>query len=228
MIDKSKVFELMHNVKCVIFDLDDTLLYTCKNAFLKTNIVAIHYKEDQITEEAFFESYGKKTISECIKTWFKKIDETQFEKVYSRLSLDIPYRPVCDFSKLQQELKECRKEIGILTNSKLNTSLLKKLDAINLNTKLIDYIYTSDTVVARKPSGKAFTNLLKKSGLEPNKILYIGDSYDDYCSCVEAGVIFVPVNTGVIKWRNESVYFYLESVNELITLVREYCELCNN
>lgn len=216
---KESVYEMILNAKCIVFDLDDTLLHTSKNAYLKTNKVAAHYNENTISEKDFFESYGKKTLPECIKIWFAGIGEVEFDQVYSSLSKVYPYQPVCDFSIIQDALHNMGKKIGILTNSNFNSSLLKKLKAINLNAELLDYIYTSETVVSRKPSKEAFSKLIHKSGFMPSEVLYFGDSYEDRISCRDAAIKFVPVNTGIVDWKEDDSIIYISSVEELICLV---------
>ena len=57
-------------MKIVTFDMDDTLVRTSENAFLKTRAAGIRLGFGELSRVAFFSRYGKFAYEECVSFFF--------------------------------------------------------------------------------------------------------------------------------------------------------------
>lgn len=64
---------------------------------------------------------------------------------------------------------------AMLTNSNSRENIKRKLELIGLSSDHFDFIITSVEVGFNKPSPKIFEELIRRSRLKPNEIIYVGD-----------------------------------------------------
>lgn len=77
-----------------------------------------------------------------------------------------------------------------------------------------DYTWFDDA----KPSPMAMIHFAGELGVEPDEILYVGDSITDYLPCRDVGAVFVGVLTGSMDragWESAGVVHMIDRVGDL-------------
>lgn len=191
-------------IKIVLFDVDDTLIYTIDTAYQKTNITGKKIFKIELSKENFIKLYGNYNFEECVQQWYHSQEITKFIEEYNKIK--IPYKYIANIEKIITSIKGNGMLVGIITNSPIEKTKRKLDDKI----KLFDFIYAD----AKKPDKKCIDEIVKKYKINNDEIIFIGDSEKDYLLCKNANINFCAVNTGKKKWNNESVK-YIESINEI-------------
>lgn len=194
------------DIKMVLFDVDDTLIYTIDTAYKKTNIAGNRICKKNLRKEDFINLYGKYNFEECVKRWYNIKNIKKFVDEYNNIKLEYDY--IGDIEKIIKNIKKLGIIIGIVTNSTKEKTEKKLKEYI----KLFDFIYSD----AEKPNKKAILEIMSKYNLKNEEIILIGDSENDYQVSQNANINFCGVNTGKRKWNNQNVK-YIESINELLT-----------
>lgn len=191
-------------IKIVIFDVDDTLIYTIDTAYKKTNEAGKRVFNVDLSKKEFIDLYGKYDFIECIKHWYNVENTEKFVNEYNNIYLD--YEFVGDIEKILKRLKEKNIIVGVVTNSTKEKTERKLKKYINL----LDFIYCD----ANKPSIESINDIINKYQVSPNEIIFIGDSDSDYQTSKNAKINFCGVNTGKNKWYKTDAIF-IESINDL-------------
>jgi len=194
------------NIKIVIFDVDDTLIYTINTAYKKTNLAGKNTYNMDLSKDKFLELYGKYSFEDCIRRLYNKEEINDFIENYNNIKMDYQY--IADIDEVVRNLRKERIIVGIVTNStlqKTNRKLNKYID-------LFDFVYTD----AHKPDPKIFLEIIDKYNVKNTEVLYIGDSQNDYLASQNANINFCAVNTGKEKWNKENVTTVMESINDLL------------
>lgn len=193
------------NIKIIIFDVDDTLIYTIDTAYKKTNMAGKKVYNKNLKKMDFVNLYGKYKFEECIRHWYNIEDISQFVNEYNNIKLEYEY--IGNIEEIIKDIKKSNVIIGILTNSTKEKTERKLKKYI----KLFDFIYAD----AEKPNEKAVLNIIKKYKVKKEEVVLIGDSKNDYQVSKNAHINFCGVNTGKEKWNNKNVK-YIESIKDLI------------
>ena len=193
------------NIKIIIFDVDDTLIYTIDTAYKKTSLAGKKVYNMSLKKTDFINLYGKHKFEECIRYWYNAKDISEFINEYNNIKLEYEY--IGDIKQIIEDIKKFNIIIGIVTNSTKEKTERK----LNKYVDLFDFIY----VDAEKPNEKAILNIIKKYSVKKEEVILIGDSENDYQASKNAHINFCGVNTGKKKWDNENVK-YIESINDLI------------
>jgi len=197
------LLSIWRKTKLIVFDVDDTLLYTYKNGFTKINLAAQNLDYDLISFERFKQLYGMMSFEDCISCWFGDIDVDVFISEYRLQSRTVFYEPVCDFSTIQTFARKTGKHVGIFTNGKNDDRLSEKLKAAGVDTDKLLCLYTQENVSEPKPSGEGLIKISDFCKLARTEITYIGDSQSDYMASIHAGTNFIGVNTGIRPWGED-------------------------
>ena len=75
------------NIKIMIFDVDDTLIYTIDTAYKKTNMAGKKVYNKNLKKMDFVNLYGKYKFEECIRYWYNIEDISQFVNEYNNIKL---------------------------------------------------------------------------------------------------------------------------------------------
>lgn len=199
-----------------VFDVDDTLLHTFENGYLKINAAAAQLGYPPITFEQYRACYGTYSFASCIQRWFAAADPAQMAQAYADQAARFPYRPICDFSVVQALLARQGKQAAILTNGANDERLRRKLAVCGTDFSRLAGIWGAEDVPAPKPSPLAVLPI--KQRFPGKKILYIGDAETDRRMAADAGIGFLQVATGRDQPSSDTPS--VSSLVELITKLR--------
>ena len=207
-------------LRCVVFDVDDTIVDTINLGYIKINEVARNLNLQSITYEQYIKNYGKISFEKCIASWFPNIKVDSFIREYKEVSLKRGFRALCDFSAIQQRFKQNNIKVAICTNAIREEKLFKKLDAANTDYRLLECIITGSDVEKPKPSGNGLELVSKKLNIKREDIIYVGDSYYDYLASQDFGCGFIAVNSGWDNWEGKKNVLMLSSIVELLDIIQ--------
>lgn len=197
-----------------LFDVDDTLLYTFQNGFLKINAAAQESGCRPITFDEYRFCYGRYSFEECLRIWFPSCNVEQLSRCYSEQKSKFPYKPICDFGILQKKLINRGIQCGILTNGYSDKKLFEKLQLSGVILSDLIGVWGKEDLPFPKPDSRA---LLPVKKLYPSrKLVYFGDAVTDYQMCREGNVAFVQVLSG-----KENAISNVISIRD-ITILLEY------
>ena len=121
---------------------------------------ALKQSLDHVTKVAVMMEFGvsRMEMQECMA----QIDAQQF------LSADVKL-----FNTLKKLSEDYR--LGIISNI-LEKAVVNVLEALRVEKTLFSYLVTVNNTVASKPNPEPFLKAVELSGLEPDEIVYVGDS----------------------------------------------------
>ncbi len=166
-------------IKYVWFDLEETL--TVRNAEFQKVWNTLRYK-------TYSEATNKPVTPELMEEYEQKIKQhgsnsavfvslglpsDHWHKHYATLDKKKHYRPDDKITATLQELKQ-RMPISLFTNVKKEETL-KILGAVGLPTEWFTNILTGDDIPTRKPSLDGFKEMIKRSELGADELIYVGD-----------------------------------------------------
>lgn len=213
-------------IKCILFDLDETLISHHKqltrfihdqySKYLELN--RIHYS---IWEENFvkYDCNGYRTKDEVYKILIKQFELPGY--LYDKLLNDFHlnfHKHVTPFKgsfKLLKNLREIGYKLGIVSNG---GSLIQqnKIDQLNLQS-YVDLILISEEVCCEKPEPIIFEKALNDLGVEAKETIFVGDNpINDIMGAHNVGM-----KTILIK--NEHYNFAKEKIipNHTVTSIEE-------
>lgn len=195
---------MMRKKEILLFDLDDTLLYTYRTGYQRVIYSLNKMSLELISMEEFKMVYGKIPFDECIIHWvgFKRKDE--FIAYYEESKQFKAYEAIYN-EKFFADLLYSKFRLGIVTNTPVE-KFENKLREVNLDSSVFDYVLCN----AQKPSPIGILKAIQHFQVEKEKVIYIGDSYMDYEASLAAEVDFLAVTTGVTT-KNEFVQSGLNS-----------------
>jgi HAD superfamily hydrolase (TIGR01509 family) len=183
-------------VKIVLFDYDDTLVQSSDAC----------YQMDRETVEAlgwpvfdrnrYFEEWGKPHF-EMLKALCPGQDIEQFKLEFPRHRSDYNIKLFPDTSSTLATLRNQGWRLGVIS-SKTHARLVENLKNWRLET-FFEYVQGVDVSPYHKPDPRVFQNALRHFQVEPQEIIYIGDSPGDYLAARDAHLQFIGVLTGIYK-----------------------------
>lgn len=197
----TKVVNILNKVKCVIFDLDGTLV----DGF-------------DIIYESFNYALKKLGLKEVPKTKIKKVIGPALSEGFRRLVPEnlvergvTTYREYYKGKYLQRTvlfqgitelltlLKDREVIVGMITNKKGNFAK-DLLDHLGLS-KFFDFIIGAEEGFLPKPEGEVINHIIERYRLSKQEIVYIGDSTIDGEFSKNSGISFIAVGMGLGKER---------------------------
>ena len=207
------------NAKLILFDIDDTLLYTSKNAYKKHCLICEKCWVPLTDYDLYFSYYWKKSITEMASILIPEISSDLYMKYYKEAWEVVPYDAIYDNIKtIFNSLNDKWYLIGILTNWN-EEKTTKKLDFLWIKDDC-SLIFHWDNMQYKKPSPKVFEGVKGKF----KEIIFIGDSLEDYYSARDAVICFYAMLTWFTKfddfinaWLN-SKFIYKDVISLLDNL----------
>ena len=182
------------DAKLILFDIDDTLLYTSKNAYKKHCLICEKCWVSLTDRDYYFSLYGKKSITEMASILIPEISSDLYMKYYKEAWEVVPYDAIYNNIKtIFNLLKDKWYLIGILTNWN-EEKTTKKLDFLWIKDDC-SFIFHWDNMQYNKPSPKVFDEVK-----EFKDIIFVWDSLEDYYSARDAGICFYAMLTWFTKF----------------------------
>ncbi len=192
--------------KCVIFDLDGTLVDTAPDLLATLNVLFTRrgHREITLSEiQTVIGSGAKAMIRAGGALTGTPFSDAEIEELFLEY-MDYYSAHIADHSKLfpggQDLLEACKARaipMAICTN-KLESLAVGLLATLNLS-PYFQTVIGSDTLSTMKPDPAGVFKILEKAGCKANETLFIGDSETDLKAARNAGVPVVLVDYGYTK-----------------------------
>lgn len=188
-------------IKCVIFDLDGTLINTLEDLSDSTNDVLKEYGypvHDLVSIKEMVGYGGFKLLERALpegKNSHREIEVAfeKFKNYYKKRMTNktIPYEGI---RELILELEKREIQIAVHTN-KPQSAATEIVRALFPDVSFVDVIgYRSEET--KKPNPHFTLEIAKKAGVDPKNCLFVGDSWPDYETGKNAGMKIVLVTWG--------------------------------
>lgn len=180
--------------KFILFDIDDTLLYTSKNAYKKHCRICEKVWFPITDKDVYFSYYWKKTISEVANILIPNISSDLYLEYYKQAWLIIPYEGIYhNVVNIFKALKAKGYEIGILTNWN-EEKTMRKLKFLGIKNQC-SLVYHGGNMKYKKPSPKVFDWIKDILNWDVSRVVYVWDSLEDYYAASWSGIVFYAVLT---------------------------------
>ncbi|ADI32752.1 HAD family hydrolase [Staphylothermus hellenicus] len=211
-------------IKAVLFDMDGTIINSveliaeCWSKAFKKHGIRVEpqniYRVVGLPADIILEKYTRTKNAQLHNSILEQARKCFEEKMDPNTLL---YN---DALETINQLRKNNKLCGIVTSSscKRTIDLLKKLNII----EFFDTIQCYHGKLRGKPHPDLLLSALNKLGIKPSQAIYVGDSYIDYLTARNTGVLFVLVkrswNTHIIDECIESciVISDLREINNLV------------
>ncbi len=177
----------MRNFDGFIFDIDGTLASTNDLIFASFNHVANKYLHRTFSNEEISSLFGP-TEDVILKEWMKENYERARKDYFDFYSSQ--HNEMADIfpgiAEALRLIKSKKLPVGIYTGKGKNSSeiTLKQIGVFDL----FDIVITGDDVEKHKPSPEGINKFVNFFGLNPEKVLMIGDAIFDVKAAKSAGV----------------------------------------
>jgi len=189
----------MKKQRLAIFDVDDTLVYTSKNAYKKAALVAARMQMTPPTREAFFTVYGRYDYEDCVRSLHPGVDLDAYKRNYDEAKKVIPYEPIGKVDSIFSDLLQNDFSLGILSNgpgykTDVKLNMLKITGALR---KKLLFVLHANNNSHRKPDPQCFDPVCSIiNEMRISHAYYIGDCVDDLTASRGAGIHFIAVTSG--------------------------------
>ena len=209
----------MKNIKCIIFDFDDTIILSEKMKL--ENFYEISKSFGSIGIEFYNENINKKlTRFEYFKDLSDYLNIFYLQHVVS-INIDITSNMMIKkfTNKVSESLKECielpniRKYIKHHFNNNYKlyiSSKSNKDDIINTLKYKNLYHYFSGIYGLENSKIEHFNEIINKENIQSNEILFFGDSKSDYEVSVDMNTNFI----GILTERDELKYIDCKKIKD--------------
>lgn len=215
----------MNNKKCVIFDLDGTLLDTLEDLKNSVNFALneCDFKERTLDDVRAFVGNGIENLMR--KSAPDNITETEFKKCFDAFKAHYKIHSE-DFTKEYNGITEMLKVLK--ANNFLLAVVSNKADfAVNTLCKkyfpdLLDCAFGEKSGIKRKPCPDSVNEVVKILGVDKNNCFYVGDSDVDVKTAHNSEVKCIACTWGFRSrsvLENENPEYIIDNVNEIFEIV---------
>ena len=216
---------MMNNKKCVIFDLDGTLLYTLEDLKNSVNFALSKngFKERSLDEVREFVGNGIENLMR--KSAPQNITENEFQlcfadfKTHYKIHSEDYTKEYDGITDMLKTLKENNVLLAVVSNKAdfaVNTLCEKYFP------DLLDCAFGEREGIKRKPSPDSVNEVVKLLNVEKENCFYVGDSDVDVKTAHNADVKCIACTWGFRSrnvLENENPEYIIDSVNEILKIV---------
>lgn len=178
-------------IKCVLFDLDGTLIQTTK-IIIETFKVTFqkYFPHIQLSDDDYTNMLGQ-TLFTTFGYYTSNQDEinevVQFYRTYSDDIIEQGLKSYPGAVEIMTFLKKKNVKIGVVTSKMRHvaTHHLKLTGLVDFIDGLVGY----EDVTEHKPSPEPILKALQLFGTKPQSTIYIGDHENDIISAKKAGIL---------------------------------------
>lgn len=208
-----------------IFDLDGTILNTLEDLYSSVNYVLLksNFPTRSIDEIRSFLGNGaynliqKSVPDNCNEQKLKEIFD-QYIEYYGSHS-NIKTAPYNGITKLIKKLRSNHVKIAVISNKQ--NSDVKKLCEIHFD-GLIDYVTGERENTPKKPDPTSVIETINKFKVNPNEVVFIGDSEVDILTSKNAGIDSIAVTWGFrneIDLKSSSPTYFAHSSDDIFNIM---------
>lgn len=212
-------------MKCVVFDLDGTLVDTILDIRSAINYALSAFEASAISKEECMRYVGhglrNALTNAAIDHKAKLVDEEDFSHMYlimmeyyKRHSL-VYSKPYDGIKELLESLRSNEVKLAILSNKR--DELVKDIVYKLFGNDIFDIVQGQSDYMPLKPDPKALYKIIDDLGISKSDILYIGDSEVDYKTAMNADVAYMIVSYG-FRSEDELKKSGIESIDHVPSL----------
>jgi len=200
---------VMNNIKVVAFDCDGVMFDTVKANTAYYNKILNHFSKPDMTSEEFTYSYMHTADEAIAKLFGNKKSFEAAQAFRKRMS----YIPFLKYMEMEPHLKPLIKRLrpkyktAVATN---RTDTMKRVLIEHDLEEYFDLVVSALDVENPKPSPDQLIKILEHFNIQPDQLIYIGDSRLDEIAAKAAGI-------SLIAYKNSSLDadFYIDSLKKL-------------
>ncbi len=180
-------------ISAIIFDSDDTLLdFSCvASPVIQEAAKRLQMRVPELDE---INKLWGMPLQLFIKELIPDVDVEAFKKHYYSIMEEKPFVAIDGAPNTVKELHS-NFVLGVLT-TKIERLMTKHFNEAGFDLSLFRFLHGAEHSPYRKPDPKVFDKSLEILNIEPERVLYVGDSMFDYEAAKGAGLNFVAVETG--------------------------------
>ena len=209
--------------RVVIFDVDQTLLYTLKRFYKVFNATLNKFDLDPVSWEKFLELYSRDSPSTVFEG---RVDRDDFWKIFLE-DYDIECRedrPIEGAEEALRRAKELGLRVIVATGRRTPVeSLRREMERFGL-AKYVDSFYTAreDPWVRGYAKVGMMRRILEREKLRPEEVIMVADYLPDMELARRMGMRAIAVLTGLMpegELRRRGAQWVIESIAQLPTLL---------
>ncbi|MFV0394805.1 MAG: HAD family hydrolase [Coprobacillaceae bacterium] len=204
--------------KAIIYDLDGTVVDTVEANFIPLQqLIKEELKQDIPYHELLkFVTYpGIKTIEEL---GFSNIEESYqkwVDKVNAYPNGAKPYPNIV--TVLDSVSKQGITQAVVSSKKKAQY----QIDIVNQGLGIyFDVVVLEEDTVKHKPDPEPLLTCCSQLGLQPQEVIYIGDGYSDYQSCLAANIDFGFASWGSVEKREMQSTYVFNSPLDILNIIK--------
>ncbi|MBT8351044.1 MAG: HAD family hydrolase [Deltaproteobacteria bacterium] len=199
----------MNTIKVVAFDCDGVLFDTKKANMAYYNRVLNEFGMPVMTKEQFDFTHMH-TVDQSLAYLFADKATLEAAQTFRK---NISYIPFLKFMEIEPHLKPLLKKLRPGFKTAIATNRTDTMDRVLIEhglTELFDLVVTASDVKRPKPDPEPLVKIIEYFGLDPQHMIYVGDSKLDESAAKSAGVVMI-----AYKNRFLSADFHIESLREI-------------
>jgi phosphoglycolate phosphatase len=213
-------------IEGVIFDLDGTLIHTIDDIAAGANRMLSGRGKPSHPVERYLEWIGSGALKLIERAYGSEVEREEligmvkeFKYFYGQ-NLHDKSRVYDGIDAVLDRITERGIPMAILSNKPHELTL--EVVEYYLSHWAFTHVFGQREEVPRKPDPEAAFEIAEGMGVDPDKILFVGDSNNDILTAQAAGMIPLGVFWGYGRLRQEAVpgdYRILEKVDELLEIL---------
>lgn len=214
-------------IKAIIFDLDQTLVYTLRRFYKVFNDTLKRFVKKEVSWDIFLKYYNDDDLNSLIEGNVNLVEFWRhFRKIYSTF-IDPEDKLTEDAIDILEYLKNKEYKIFITTGREADQSdIWKELEYFGIS-KFIDDIFTLSQQDSRQEKilfskEGLISYILKKYNLKPQEVLFVADYWVDMVSGKKTNVITVGVITShgdAEKLKKHGAVFVIRKLEEIKDII---------
>jgi HAD superfamily hydrolase (TIGR01549 family) len=183
----------------VIFDLDDTLLRTKDAKWAQHQWVAQEHYGFELTLADFHAHYGKPFNVMLGSFYGERATYDELVEIYHSSDQQFPKGIFEDAAEVIEKLSANGKLLGIVTAT-MSEWAVNDLERHGVPAHRFDFVHGAADCAFHKPDPRVFDKAfehLNERAISRDRMVYVGDSLNDFFAARDAGIDFVGVTTGM-------------------------------
>lgn len=182
-------------LKAVLFDFDGVIIDSFDAWFAVFNELRRKYSLNEISKEYFRKKIWGGSVEGDAKDYFENRSANEIGEEYNKLLEKHVHKTklLPDAKKVLEAIKNKKIRIGLVTNT-YRKSTLKTLGHLKIKA-YFSVIIAGDDVEKGKPYPDSILKACEKLEVQPDEVIYVGDTKNDYKAGKAAGAFVVGLNT---------------------------------